>query len=387
MKISRVLALALMLTAPALGCSSSEEPATGDEQNLTERSAVFEVVHAAADGRWYVQLLAGGGEVLLRSNGYASESSAKSGAATLKKNAVTASRYVMEETKDGAWYVALRGGNGQVIAAGEPQASESKATAVRDWVLDLMAVGAVVRGADGAQGAETFRCGKAKKQHCFRVRDEGGEVLLQSQRYSSKSAADTGLASVRKNGLRGTQYTYDDGADGKRAWYRLHASSAVEIEAQEVIGWSPVQASREVAYDAVAALRAVLAHDGNDGGCHFATVADEYLLDVEREDLVYGDVVELTPDSDFSSIVHDQMWAQVGFYFPGPDNDEQDVFVWFDDSIRMREIRDPATQREYRAFEFSYDSVYSTIFPVDSAETIELTAVDGQIDSCEAQEW
>jgi uncharacterized protein YegP (UPF0339 family) len=385
MKLPRLAALLLALAAPVTGCSGGGAT-TGDEQNLTEKSAFLEVFRAQADGRWYYQLLAGGGEALLRSNGYASESSAKGGIETLKKNATTAARYKLEKSADGDWYVSLRGGNGQVIATGEPQATEAKAAAIRDWAMALAEAGVTVSAAaDAEKGAELFRCGKTKKQHCFRVRNEGGEILLQSQRYSSKSAAETGLASVRDNGLYATQYGYDDSADGKQAWFRLHAHSAVEIEAQEVIGWSTAQASREAAYANVALLRAVLAHDDNDGGCQFATVAEEYALDVEKEGLVYGDIVEITPEDDISSVVHDQLWAQVSFYFPNPDNDEQDVFVWFDGLIRTREIRDPEADREYRAFEFSYDSVYSTIFPADSAETIELTAVDGRLDSCSPQ--
>src|SRR5205085_1571223 len=97
------------------------------------------------DGKTYFRLRAANGQIVLSSQGYSSKSSAESGIATVKKNAVDASRFDVFEGVNGQHTFRLKAGNGQIIGRGEMYASKSNAfhgaETVRELVRGLTSVG------------------------------------------------------------------------------------------------------------------------------------------------------------------------------------------------------------------------------------------------------
>lgn len=85
----------------------------------------FEIKKAKND-KYYFNLKAGNGEIILTSQMYASKTSAKNGIASVQKNSTDAGRYDRRTNKGGKDYFVLKAANHQVI--GNSEAYNSKAS-------------------------------------------------------------------------------------------------------------------------------------------------------------------------------------------------------------------------------------------------------------------
>lgn len=63
-----------------------------------------------------------------------------------------------------------------------------------------------------------------KGQHSFVLKAANGEVVLRSELYESRAAADNGIASVQKNSRNEAGYTHSDASDG-RFYFNLKAAN------------------------------------------------------------------------------------------------------------------------------------------------------------------
>lgn len=95
----------------------------------------------SSNGKFFFNLLAGNGQTVLTSEMYESKPSALNGIESVKKNATDAGRFEALVNKSGAPYFVLKAGNGQVI--GQSQGYSSEAT--RD-----AGIASVAGAADGA---------------------------------------------------------------------------------------------------------------------------------------------------------------------------------------------------------------------------------------------
>ncbi|MCF8468991.1 MAG: YegP family protein [Sneathiella sp.] len=93
-------------------------------------------------GEFRFRLKAGNGEVVGSSEGYKQKASAENGIESVKKNASDDGHYEIKEGKNGKWYFNLKAANSQVILSSQGYASESGAKE---------GTGAVARAADGAK--------------------------------------------------------------------------------------------------------------------------------------------------------------------------------------------------------------------------------------------
>src|SRR5438128_6123531 len=81
------------------------------------------------DGQTYFHLLAGNGEKVLASQGYASLASALSGIESLKAAGTDASKYLLREASDGAWYFVVASlANAEILAVSVMYVSQYNAT-------------------------------------------------------------------------------------------------------------------------------------------------------------------------------------------------------------------------------------------------------------------
>tara|TARA_R100000005_G_scaffold94926_2_gene74532 strand:- start:5501 stop:5836 length:336 start_codon:yes stop_codon:yes gene_type:complete len=93
-------------------------------------------------GEFRFRLKAGNGEIVGTSEGYKQKASAENGIESVKTNASNESRFELKEGKNGKWYFNLKAANGQVILSSQGYASESGAKE---------GTGAVARAAEGAK--------------------------------------------------------------------------------------------------------------------------------------------------------------------------------------------------------------------------------------------
>ncbi|MBQ2992349.1 MAG: YegP family protein [Alistipes sp.] len=83
------------------------------------------VITKRANGEFQFNLKAGNGQTILASEGYTTLAACKNGIESVKKNSVEDARYERKEAKNGAPYFNLKATNGQVIGSSEMYSSES----------------------------------------------------------------------------------------------------------------------------------------------------------------------------------------------------------------------------------------------------------------------
>lgn len=84
----------------------------------------FELKKSKND-KFFFNLLAGNGQVILSSEMYEAKASAVNGIESVKKNSGDDGRYSRETGKDGSPYFTLKAANGQVIGQSQMYASET----------------------------------------------------------------------------------------------------------------------------------------------------------------------------------------------------------------------------------------------------------------------
>lgn len=118
--LAAVVALSLSAVACAAPTESpstigAEETAVSQDQDLVSSECHFETF-TGSDDQHYFRLVARNGEKLLRSEGYATEASAKDGIASLLANGTDERNVDLREASDGTFYFNVKAENGEVIA-------------------------------------------------------------------------------------------------------------------------------------------------------------------------------------------------------------------------------------------------------------------------------
>jgi len=83
------------------------------------------VISKRKNGEFQFNLLAGNGQVILTSEGYASKPSCMNGVKSVMKNAADVKRFESKVAKNGKFHFNLKAGNGQVIGKSEMYESEA----------------------------------------------------------------------------------------------------------------------------------------------------------------------------------------------------------------------------------------------------------------------
>lgn len=92
------------------------------------------------DGKYYFHARAKNGEIVIQSQGYASSSGAKNGAASVNTNGANEARYTVLPAADGKFYFTLKAANGQVIGRGQMYDSKFNAERAVESCVELFTV-------------------------------------------------------------------------------------------------------------------------------------------------------------------------------------------------------------------------------------------------------
>jgi uncharacterized protein len=243
--------LALGLALSACDGTAAVDDSFGGDQSIdgkddSVRSARFETF-TGRDGKTYFHLLAGNGQLVLKSQGYASLRGAEGGIDTVKFNGAHTDSYQLLQAKDGQWYFNLLAGNWHTIGTSELYVSKSNAQRAIDTVAGLLSGASDGKAPSGAR----FQVWKGMDgQYHFHLRAANGEIVLQSEGYTRKASAVNGTNSVSVNGPNRGRYEIRDAVNGQ-AYFVLKAGNG------QIIGCSETYVTRsgaEAGADAVAAM-------------------------------------------------------------------------------------------------------------------------------------
>lgn len=248
-----LLMLALSLTAcgPSEASIDDADGALMDaESELGATTGKFETF-TGKDGQVYFHLLAGNGEKILASQGYSSLASAVQGVESVRTNARSETRFLQREAVDGSRYFVLTAANGQIIGMSEMYSSAAAARAgaatVQRVVTNIVASGAAVLG---DTRFETFRGLDGK--YYFHLKANNGQIVLQSQGYTTKASAGNGIASVKSNALLAARFEVRGAADGQ-FYFVLKATNGA------IIGRGELYATKANAERGVLTVQALIA--------------------------------------------------------------------------------------------------------------------------------
>lgn len=247
-------ALLAAVVATLSACGGQEATiGQGDDVSGTDDAALstskFETFQGK-DGKYYFHLLAGNGQKVLASQGYASKSSALDGITSVKNNSVDTGRYFIREASDGSWYFVVIATNGHIIAISEMYTTQSNATKGMTTVQGLVNIAAAPASAPvGALNFEVFKGLDGK--YYFHLKAANGEIVLQSQSYTTKTSANNGVTSVKNNGGDAAKYDVLAAADGE---YFFHLKAANG----QIIAHGETYASQTAAQDAVTSTVAMI---------------------------------------------------------------------------------------------------------------------------------
>ena len=82
-------------------------------------------IKKAKNGKYYFNLKAGNGEIILSSQMYADKRGCKNGIESVRKNAASEAQFSVEEDKGGKPYFVLKAKNSEVIGRSESYSSRS----------------------------------------------------------------------------------------------------------------------------------------------------------------------------------------------------------------------------------------------------------------------
>jgi uncharacterized protein YegP (UPF0339 family) len=95
-------------------------------------------IHQDVGGKYYFNLHAKNGEIVLHSERYDGKAAALNGAFSVADNGVTKARYQVLAANGGGYYLNLTATNGQIIATSEVYSSKSNAERARDSIIALL---------------------------------------------------------------------------------------------------------------------------------------------------------------------------------------------------------------------------------------------------------
>jgi len=229
--IAFALVLGSVLPGLAAGCSDGAEEAIQDVTQSTGRFELFK----GEDGEHYFQLIAANGEQLLRSEGYVGLSGAKNGIESVKNNAADIENFKILEAVNGEYYFNLVAGNHQIIATSETYVTRAGAEQGAETVKRVAPEAVSAQAGGSGPKFESFK--GSDGQTYFRLRAGNGEIVLQSEGYSSPSAAEAGIDSVESHGSDPNNFEVLEAQNGQ--WYfRLLATN------HEIIGRGEMYVSK-----------------------------------------------------------------------------------------------------------------------------------------------
>lgn len=250
--ITRLAALALVSISLVACSGEADESVQEDSAEIVSRTARFETF-TGLDGQFYFDLVAGNGENVLRSEGYKSEAARDGGVKSVIQNGVDAKSFAVLPAKNGEYYFNLKAGNGEIIATSETYTTKSSATRATRTVQALIKVLGAAPETRPAVRQERFELFVGEnKQNYFRLRAGNGEIVLGSEGYSSKAAAQNGVASVKANGQNAANFQIIETVDGQFA-IRLVAQNG------EIIAKGESYVSKSNAQRAIVTIAGLLA--------------------------------------------------------------------------------------------------------------------------------
>jgi len=204
----------------------------------------------STDSQWRFRVVSGNGRTLLSSEGYTSRTGALNGVLSVLDNGVDPAMYQLNKTASGKYNLRLLAGNHEIIAFTQAYATKSSATrAIGSCVnaltsyLDKVEANTTGARVEVLEGTSGFR---------FNLHARNGEIVLSSEIYSSKAAAWNGAFAIQDAAALEGAFAIKTSMDN-RFYFTLTAQNG------QVVGVSQLYTTRAAAQAGIASVTSLLA--------------------------------------------------------------------------------------------------------------------------------
>lgn len=249
--INSLITVLALSFATLSGCASSGDE-FGDEYSDAESnaSAPGKVdLWQSTDGQWRFHVTSGNGRTLLSSEGYTSRTGAINGILSVLDNGVDPAQYALNKAANGGYNLRLRAANFETIAFTQVYSSKSNATrAISSCVRAVTSYLDVLEGNDSGARVEVLESTAGFR---FNVRAQNGQVVLSSETYTTKAAAWNGAFAVQAASLNAAAFTVKTSTDN-RFYFTLTADNG------QIVGVSQMYTTKAAAQSGIASVQGLL---------------------------------------------------------------------------------------------------------------------------------
>ena len=249
-----ILALSFAsLSATVLGACATSGDEYGDEYVDAESnaSAPGKVdLWQSTDSQWRFHVVSGNGRTLLTSEGYTSRTGALNGILSVLDNGVDPAQYVVNKTASGKYNLRLRAANYQIIAF--TQAYSTKSSATRAITSCVNAVTSFLDKIESNTSGARIEVLESQAGFRFNLHAGNGETVLSSESYTTKEAAWNGAFAIKDAAALEASFTIKTATDN-RYYFTLTAENG------QVVGVSQMYTSRTAAQAGVTSVKSLLA--------------------------------------------------------------------------------------------------------------------------------
>lgn len=208
----------------------------GESPVKNPKFQIFEGV----DNQYYFHLRAPNGEIILASEGYTEKAGAQHGVGSVQRFSTDRNNFQVRQAGNGQHYFVLRANNGllpgQIIGVSEMYEQEESAHAGIESVMHVAPDAPVEDVTKGVRMFDNpkFQIFKGEdSEFYFHLTARNGQIILASEGYTSKAGAANGVESVRKNATERDHYERKI-ADNGQFYFVLKASNGQVIGDSEL---------------------------------------------------------------------------------------------------------------------------------------------------------
>lgn len=230
---------------PAPKATAKPAPKTAEPKPTENKGATGKwIVKEKGEGEFVAFLYANNGELILTSEIYASEDSARVGIDTIRKN-LESGTFVSYKDKNKNCYFKLKSVKNRILCVSETYRSESLALRAEESVKrfasspvqeevekDITVIKYVLPKKEPPLNADSAYSGKWKIEqdgdaYMAKLFASNGELLLNSENYASEASAKSAVATITANGIAGN-FIIDSDKKG-RYFFKLRSAQKATL--------------------------------------------------------------------------------------------------------------------------------------------------------------
>lgn len=230
---------------PAPKATAKPAPKTAEPKPTENKGATGKwIIKEKGEGEFVAFLYANNGELILTSEIYASEDSARVGIDTIRKN-LESGTFVSYKDKNKNCYFKLKSVKNRILCVSETYRSESLALRAEESVKrfasspvqeevekDITVIKYVLPKKEPPLNADSAYSGKWKIEqdgdaYMAKLFASNGELLLNSENYASEASAKSAVATITANGIAGN-FIIDSDKKG-RYFFKLRSAQKATL--------------------------------------------------------------------------------------------------------------------------------------------------------------